>query len=291
MEIWTIKRLLEWITEYLTGKGVDSPRLCAELLLCHVLGMQRIELYVHFDKAVQKPQLDALRDLVKRAGQHEPVAYLVGRWEFYSLSFQVSPDCLIPRPETELLVERAIQFLRKRPAPYQVLDICAGSGCIAAAIAKNVPQAQVVASDICDKALSIAAANVQALGVADRVRLLRGDVYDPIVAELDAPAFDAIVANPPYVSDAEFAALAKNVKDYEPAVALRGGKDGLDVCRKIVRRAAEFLKPDGALFLEIGFSQGAAVRKLLSEQGDFSEIHIEKDLNKIERIAIAKKAA
>lgn len=287
MDVWTIQRLLNWITEFFTKKGVDSPRLSAELLLCHVLKLERIQLYTFFDRVVSKPELDALHALVKRGGDHEPVAYLVGRCEFYSLPLVITRDCLIPRPETELLVERAVNFLRKRPVPQAVLDLCTGSGCIAAAVAKNVPEAHLVATDICESALAVAARNIEAFALNERVRLLCGDLFDPVIKGIDAPAFDVIVSNPPYVSDAEYAALDKNVKDYEPRHALLAGVDGLDVYRRIVARAGEFLTCDGALMLEIGYAQGPAVKELLDAAGGFSSVRIEKDLSNNDRIVIA----
>lgn len=289
MESWTIQKLLNWITEFFTKKGVDSPRLSAELLLCHVLKLERIQLYTLYDRAVSKPELDALHALVKRGGEHEPVAYLVGRCEFYSLPLVITRDCLIPRPETELLVERAVNFLRKRPAPQAVLDLCTGSGCIAAAVAKNVPEAHLVATDICESALAVAAKNIEAFKLTERVRLLCGDLFDPVVKGLDAPAFDLIVSNPPYVSDAEYAALDKNVKEYEPKQALLAGVDGLDVYRRIVVRAGEFLRSDGALMLEIGYAQGPAVKGLLEETGGYRSIRVEKDLSNNDRIVIASR--
>lgn len=288
METWTIQRLLNWVTDYFTKKGVDSPRLSAELLLCYVLKLERIQLYTLFDRAVSKTELDTLHGLVKRAGEHEPVAYLVGRCEFYSLPLTITRDCLIPRPETELLVERAIQFLRKRPAPQTALDLCTGSGCIATAIAKSVKDCLLTATDICDAALATAAQNIAAFKLTERVTLLCGDLFDPVVKGLDAPAFDAIVSNPPYVSDAEYEQLDKNVKDYEPKKALLAGVDGLDVYRRIIARAGEFLKPDGALMLEIGYAQGKAVTTLLEETG-FGAIRIEKDMSNNDRIVTAKK--
>ena len=287
MDVWTIQRLLNWITEYLTAKGVDSPRLSAELLLCAVLKLERIELYTQFDRVVGKAQLAVLHGLVKRAGAHEPVAYLVGRCEFYSLSLAITPDCLIPRPETEELVERAILFLRDRGGPQAVLDLGTGSGCIAAAIAKNVPEAQVTATDVCEAALSVAAGNVEALGLGQRVRLVAGDLFDPVIKGLDAPAFDLIVSNPPYVSEDEYQKLAANVKDYEPRGALLAGADGLDVVRRIAAQVGEFLKPDGALMLEIGYTQGTAVRELLEETQLFGDIRIENDRAGHARMAIA----
>jgi len=328
MQTWTIQKLLNWVTEYLTSKGIDSPRLSAELLLISVLAMKRIELYTQFDSPVAKQQLDRMHDLVKRAGRHEPIAYLVGKTEFYSLEINVTPACMIPRPETELLVERAIEFLRARPVrdssmgntllrqfcrtngartgTQYVCDLCTGSGCIAVAIAKNYPDARIIATDICDAALAVAAGNVEKHQLKERITLLCGDLFDPIVSGL-APdsrnrgldvdklvpdsdrGFDLIVCNPPYVSTAEYEKLDKNVKDYEPKVALFAGVDGLDIYRRIIKKADRFLKPDAALMLEIGYAQGRAVKELLGQTGSFAEIKIEKDLHNNDRIATAQK--
>jgi release factor glutamine methyltransferase len=310
MHNWTIQKLLSWMTEYFTDKGIDSPRLSAELLLSHVLKMQRIELYTQFDKAVAKDQLDILHDLVKRAGQNEPIAYLAGKTEFYSLQLEVCPDCMIPRPETELLVERAIEFLRARPVspatgriskrrgkaqnqgvsngartgPQFVCDLCTGCGCIAVAIAKNYAGAKIIATDICDAALNVAAKNIEKYKLKDRITLLSGDLFEPLVPHLDVDKFDLIVCNPPYVSADEYEKLEKNVKDYEPKLALFAGVDGLDVYRRIIEQADGFLKSDAALMLEIGYSQGPAVKELLEQSGVFVEVKIEKDFNDNDRI-------
>jgi release factor glutamine methyltransferase len=310
MQNWTIQKLLNWTTEYFTKNALDSPRLSAELLLSHILAMKRIELYTQFDKPVTKQQLGLLHDLVKRAGQNEPIAYLVGKTEFYSLELNVTADCCIPRPETELLVERAIEFLRTRPVRNStmfnvtqkqeisngartskqfVCDLCTGCGCIAIAIAKNFPNADIIATDISDAALNIAAKNVEKHQLNKRIKLLCGDLFDPLVPHLDVEKFDLIVCNPPYVSSAEFEKLDKNVKDYEPKLALFAGEDGLDTYRRIVEKIDAFLKPDGALMLEIGYSQGQAVRELLEQAGSFSKITIEKDFHNNDRIVIAKK--
>jgi release factor glutamine methyltransferase len=289
MEIWTIKKLLEWVSGYFADKGVDAPRLSAELLLCHVLGLERIQLYTLFDRAVDPPQLVQLRALVKRAGEHEPVAYLVGRCEFYSLPLKITPDCLIPRPETEHLVEKAILFLRQREGTQQVLDLCTGSGCIAAAIAKNVKEAGVVATDISDAALKVAAENIEKLNLSEKVKLLCGDLFDPVIEGLDVAKFDLVVSNPPYVSEAEYAVLDKNVKDYEPKDALLAGAEGLDVYRRILEKVGDFLKPNGALMMEIGYAQGPAIRGMLEQTGAFKTITIEKDFANNDRIAVAKK--
>ncbi len=289
MASWTIQKLLGWVTEYLTGKGVDSPRLGAELLLCHVLGSTRIELYTQFDTVVPQQQLDTLHDLVKRAGLHEPVAYLTGRTEFYSIELGITSDCLIPRPETELLVQRAIEFLRSRDGLQYVCDLCTGSGCIAVAIAANFPDARVIATDISAGALEVAADNVEKHQLHERIELLQGDLFEPLVRQLDVGQFDLIVCNPPYVSSAEYEALAVNVKDYEPKSALLAGADGLDIYRRLIEKADGFLKPGAALMLEIGYAQGPAVRELLEQTEAFAEIRIEKDHQDNDRVVTAAK--
>jgi len=338
MESWTIQKLLNWITQYFTDKNIDSPRLSAEILLSSVLALERIELYTQFDQVPDKQQLHRLHALVKRAGQSEPVAYLTGKTEFYSLELNITPDCLIPRPETELLVERAIEFLRARtaaipatentlqqghitentlqeghisdtappgtarprtarsdttragaarPGTQYVCDLCTGCGCIAVAIARNFPDADIIATDISSAALDIAAENIEKHHLKDRIALLCGDLFEPLIRQLDTTAFDLILCNPPYVSTSEFEALDKNVKDYEPKLALLAGTDGLDIYRKIIEKADLFLKQDAALMLEIGYAQGPAVRKLLEQTGAFAEIKIEKDLHNNDRIVTA----
>ncbi len=291
MDTWTIQKLLAWITGFLAEKNIDSPRLSAELLLSHVLSLKRIELYTRFDAVVEQDKLSVLRGLVKRAGQNEPVAYLVGKTEFYSIELDITPDCLIPRPETELLVERAIEFLRTRQGPQLVCDLCTGSGCIAVAIAKNFPDAHITATDISDAALSVAARNIEKHALADRVDLLCGDLFDPILPQLDKSPFDLIVCNPPYVSASEYEALEPNVRDYEPRIALHAGPAGLDIYKRVAEKADAFLKPDGALILEIGHAQGPALRQLLESSTRFADIRIEKDFHNNDRIVTASKAS
>jgi len=288
---WTIQKLLNWVTEYLTNKGVDSPRLSAELLLCHSVGLTRIELYTQFAQVVPQRQLDTLRDLVKRAGLHEPVAYLTGRTEFYSIELDITSDCLIPRPETELLVQRAIEFLRTRDGVQFVCDLCTGSGCIAVAISKNFSDARVIATDISAGALEVAARNVEKHQLHERIELLQGDLFEPLVRQLDVTEFDLIVCNPPYVSSAEYETLARNVRDYEPESALLAGADGLDIYRRLIEKVDQFLKPSAALMLEIGYAQGPAVRELLERTGAFPEIKIEKDSHDNDRVVTARKTS
>ena len=291
MDTWTIQKLLNWVTEYLTNKGIEAPRLSAELLLSHVLGLKRIELYTQFDKPVAAEQLDQLRDMVKRAGQNEPVAYLTGKTEFYSLELEITRDCMIPRPETELLVQRAVESLRARDGVQFICDLCTGSGCIAVAIAKNFSGARIIATDISDAALAVAAGNVQKHQLAERITLLCGDLFEPLIRPLDVDKFDLIVCNPPYVSSAEYDNLDKNVKDYEPRLALHAGEDGLDIYRRIVEKIDQFLKPGAGLMLEIGYAQGPAVRELLEQTSAFAEIRIEKDYHDNDRIVTARKVS
>jgi release factor glutamine methyltransferase len=286
-DIWTIQKLLGWVTEYFTGKGVDAPRLSAEWLLCYVLGLKRIELYTQFNKVIGQEQLSRLHELVKRAGAHEPIAYITGKKEFYSLEFEITKDCLIPRPETELLVERAIEFLRTRTGEQFICDLCTGSGCVAVAIARNFAGCRIVATDISDAALALAEKNVAKHGLTNRIKLLQGDLFEPVIAGLGPAKFDLIVSNPPYVSEPEYEKLAPNVKDFEPKSALTAGKDGLDIIKKIITGANQHLKPAGTLMLEIGNEQANAVHKLLETAGCFSDVKIEKDYSNLDRLAIA----
>jgi release factor glutamine methyltransferase len=288
-EVWTIQKLLNWVSDYLNNKNVDSPRLSAELLLSYVLRLKRIELYTKFDKIVNAEQLDELHRLVSRAGQNEPIAYLTGRTEFYSLEFAVTSHCLIPRPETELLVDRAIEFLRSRGDNQLVCDLCTGCGCIAVALAKNVAGVRLVAADISDAALQVAMQNARKHEVADRIQFLHGDLFEPVIPQLGKSQFDLVVCNPPYVTSGEYQALEPNVKDYEPKQALLGGADGLDVYRKISAQVGSFLKPDAAIILEIGCAQGQKVADLLEETGLFACISVQKDLHDNDRIVTAQR--
>lgn len=284
-QTWTIKALLDWITPYLSEKDVDAPRLCAELLVCHVLKKQRIQLYTEFNAVVPPDQLAQLRALVKRASDHEPVAYLVGQTEFYSMTFNVRPGCLIPRPETELLVQHAIEFLRTRSENQSVLDLCSGSGCIAAAIANNVKSTRITATDLSQTALDIAKENCDKHALSDRITLLHGDLFAPV----PQTRYDLIVSNPPYVTDSEYEALDKNVKDYEPKQALTAGPQGLDIYERILAKVGDYLTPDGTLILEIGCQQGPDVTTLMNQTGLFTKVEIHKDTANLDRIVIGNR--
>jgi len=287
MQNWTIQKLLNWTTNYFTEKNIDSPRLSAEMLISHVLETERIDLYTKFSQTVQTQQLDKLHDLVKQAADGEPIQYLIGKTEFYSIPIIVTPGCLIPRPETELLVEKAIEFLRKKTKTQLVCDLCTGSGCIAVAIAKNCKNTKITATDISDEALAVAEKNIEQHNLKNKINLLAGDLFDPIIPQIDIEKFDLIVSNPPYVSNIEYDKLDKRIKDHEPKSALYAGTDGLDIYKRIADKAPDFLKSNAALILEVGYNQGKQVKELLAQTECFSEIKIEKDYSDNDRIVTA----
>lgn len=285
---WTLRKILDWTTGFFDKKQLDSPRLAAEMLLAHVLKCQRIRLYTDLHRPMSDEELATIRDLVKRAGAHEPIQYLTGRASFYSLDFDVTPDVLIPRPETETLVDHALAFLKGRSEP-RVLDLCTGSGCVAAAIAANAKSAFVVATDVSLPALDVARRNIDRLKLADRVTLLCGDLFDALKTLVDARPFDLIVANPPYIATAQIAALDVNVRDYEPRLALDGGADGLDPHRRILAGAGDRLVSGGKLMMEIAYDQQDAATHLLSRDDRFDDVRAYRDLAKQPRVVTARR--
>ncbi len=258
---WTLGRLLQWTTQFLAERGSESPRLDAEVLLAHAEGCRRIDLYTRFEEPASELTRQRFRELVRQRAEGCPVAYLVGRKEFFSLEFEVSRAVLIPRPSTETLVAECLQRLKSHPAPL-ILDLGTGSGNIAVSLAKYLPQARIVAVDISAEALAVASRNAQRHHVADRITFLQGDLFVPLPAGSE---FDAIVSNPPYIADSELADLPVGVRLYEPEVALRGGPDGLAVVERIIRQAEQFLRPGGHLLLEIGTAQEQPVRQLVQK--------------------------
>ncbi len=289
---WTVRRLLEWTSGFFTRKDVDAPRLSAELLLAHVLGVPRIKLYTDYERVLSEQHLAAFRSLVQRAGEHEPIAYLTGKAHFFNLEFDVAPGVLIPRPDTETLVENVLQLARNTPgfeAP-RVLDLCTGSGCIAAAIAHRLKSAVVTAIDKSERAVAVARRNLERLGLADRVAVEQGDLYEPLSRMVDAAPFNLIVSNPPYVPTSQLPSLDRNVRDYEPVEALDGGIDGLILHRRILQGAAERLMPAGRVYLEIGYDQGpAAVEAAAPFAADFDDVRVLKDHAGHDRVLTAKR--
>ncbi len=286
-ESWTVGRLLTWTTDYLQRQGASSARLDAEVLLAEALGCQRIQLYTAFHESVSEAARSVFRGLVRRRAAGEPVAYLVGHREFYSLAFEVTPDVLIPRPETEHLVVESLELLKERPGspPPQVLEVGTGSGAIAVAVARHAPACRVTAVDISASALAVARRNARRHQVADRIEFLQSDLLAALPAE---PAFDLLVSNPPYVSGPEWDQLAREVREHEPEQALVGGPTGTEVIRRLVEQADSRLAPGGWLLLEISPMILPAVRGILEEHAVYRNRRIVKDLAGLPRVLVAQ---
>jgi release factor glutamine methyltransferase len=281
-EPWTPLRVLQWTQTRFQERGLSSPRLDAELLLGHVLGLSRVQLYTSFDKPLAEAELTAFRELIKRRLAGEPIAYLVGKQEFWSLTLHVDERVLIPRRDTETLVEVALRAARSRPAAIRVVDLCTGSGAVALALATELPQATVIATDVSAGALAVARANAERLGLAARVDFREGDLTAPLAGE--AP-FDLVVSNPPYVTVAEMTTLSAEVAR-EPRLALEGGADGLVVLRRLVTAVPPLLAAGGTLAVEHGYQQGEGVRTLFAGVGLAAETT--KDLAGLDRVTHAR---
>jgi len=291
-ESWTVLRLLTWTTDFLKQRGSESPRLDAEVLLAAAKSCERIMLYTAFDEVVTEEIRGKFRELVKRRADGVPVAYLVGQREFYSLRLRVTPDVLIPRPETEFVVIAALDHLKQRaslspepraPSPL-VCDVGTGSGAIAVAIAKHSSNCRVTAIDKCPAALGIARENAVKHQVADRIEFVEGDLLATISTETK---FAVIASNPPYVSDSEYAALTPQVKDHEPKLALVAGPTGTEVIERLIPQAAERLLPGGLLVIEVSPMIAAAVVDLFAKDGRYEPAIIGKDLGQQARIVQA----
>lgn len=361
METWTTRKLLVWTTQHFEDKKIDSPRVAAEMLLGHVLGVERLRLYMEPERPASEAERDMFRALVARAGKHEPVDYLVGKTPFFGLELTVTPAVLIPRPSTETLIEHVLQRERPpaaspppqvstdpsevlskstdadpeadspgeltyepepelapqtdtpeiethsqssgtsmpvndsapppaepqtpgpRPEPLSIADVGTGSGAIAITLAKHLPQAKIVATDLSDTALEVARQNAADHGVDGRIDFRLGDLLAPLNGE----RFDYVLSNPPYISDAEWADVLPNVKDHEPASALRSGADGLDHLRRLIADAHKHLKPDGQLLLEMSSTQAEAMKKLASDAG-YENLQILDDHERLPRVLVAE---
>jgi len=270
-ESWTVARLLEWTTGRFKERGIDSPRLEAEILLACALGIRRIDLYVRHDQIVDDAGRARFRDMVRRRQEGCPTAHIVGKKEFYSLDFAVSPATLIPRPDTELLVDEALRQAKPLTDPL-IADIGTGTGCVAVALAHRLPKARIVAVDISPEALETARGNATRLGVADRVDFRLGDLLAPLAGLRP----DLIVSNPPYIPTNDIAGLDPGVRDHEPALALDGGPDGLRVIERLAEQALSLLAPGGRLLVEIGAGQEDGARGVLTRAG-FTVESVRKD--------------
>lgn len=288
-EAWTIGSLLGWTTDYLKQHGSESPRLEAEVLLAHARGCGRVELYTGFEEQADEPLRTRYRELVKRRAEGTPVAYLVGHREFYSLDFLVSPDVLIPRPETEFLVIALLDQIKAAGAPerpLEVADVGTGSGIVAICVARHVPAARVTAIDISPPAVAAARANAERLEVAERIEFIESDLFSSVP---DAQQFDFVASNPPYVAEAEFAELPPDVRAYEPRIALVAGPSGMSVIERLVDQAAQRLRGGGSLLLEISPMLQQRVESLLHDDDRFEPQPTVKDLASLPRVVRARR--
>lgn len=322
---WTVARLIGWTREFFEKHQVESPRLCAEILLAHAMKCRRLELYTRFEHVPGEDVLAAYRTSVKEAAGGKPIAYLTGTRDFFSLTFEVTPDVLVPRPETEILVERVVHLARaaappaerqadpladrpadgepaagpqvetsapvatvavSAPPPLKIADLGTGSGCIAVALAKNLPGVRICASDISAAALAVARRNADRNGVADRIEFRPGDLVAPWE---DVEPFDVIVCNPPYIGTREAGGLPKNVRDFEPHAALFAGEDGLAILRRLAAECGPRLRPGGHLLMEVAYNQASVVKQLLTAAG-WVDIQTYRDDQRYERVVHARRA-
>jgi release factor glutamine methyltransferase len=283
---WTVGRLLGWTTEWLTARGSESPRIDAEVLLAHVRGCPRIALYTAFGTVVSEAERGRFRDLVKRRGEGEPVAYLVGSKEFFSLPFVVTNAVLVPRPETEGLVVRALDLCKEAGlVEPRIADVGTGSGAIAITLAKHLPGGRFVATDRSVAALDVARTNGERLGVAERIDFVACDLLDDPRA---AGPFDLVVSNPPYVRDDEFASLPRDVRDHEPREALVAGPTGVETVARLVGESVSRLVPGGWLLVEVGPNVAAAAEAVLRDQPQLEPAATLADLAGLPRIVQAR---
>lgn len=282
--VWTIIKILNWTKQYFADKGVENPRLDAEILLCAVLKCERIKLYLDFERPLDEQELAVYRGYVARRAQHEPLAYILGEKAFMRNTFKVNSHTLVPRPETELLVESLVMAAEKVNSAPMLLDIGTGSGAILVSLLDYLPQAKGVGVDISPGALEVAKENAVRIGVADRAAFLHSDLFSGIPAERK---FDIIVSNPPYIPAAEIATLARDVQR-EPRGALDGGNDGLDFYRRITESAGTHLVADGLLAFEIGIGQSEAVCAMCRENG-LGAVAVRRDYAGIDRMVFAAK--
>jgi release factor glutamine methyltransferase len=282
LQSWTVKKLLEWTSNYFREKNIKEARLEAEILLARVLGRDRVYLYANYDAPVNQDERSIFREFIKRRVRKEPLSYITGTKEFMSLEFKVNPAVLIPRPESEILVEKAIDLFKDQPCT--ICDIGTGSGALAISLAHYLPLARVFATDILPQALETSRDNAARLQV--KVEFLEGDLLSPFLDKENY--FDLIVANLPYIPLEEYRALDPGVKNYEPQIALLAPGDGLDIYRRFLPQAFTLLKEGAYLFIEIGGQQG---EKALQMMNDFEEVQLIKDLAQYDRVVMARKGS
>lgn len=284
----SVRELINVTAEWFEEKGVDAPRICAERLLSECIGLSRLELYINSDRLISTEELDSFRELVRRRAAGEPLQHLLGETEFYSKPFKVRPNVLIPRPETELVVDECIKCLTDSNSSIvapKAVELGVGSGIISVSIAAEIPRLEVHGTDISEDAIKLSEVNARLNGVSGRVSFYRGDLFEPLPDRL-LGNIDLLVSNPPYIKSDEIDGLATEVAVHDPHLALDGGKDGLDFYHKIAREAKKWLNDHGTLVLEIGSEQGIDVCKILEASG-FGNASVKKDYNGMDRIVIA----
>lgn len=281
---WTILKTLLWTTDYFKRYGISNRRTSAEILLAHVLRCKRIDLYLRHDQPLHTSELAQFKALIKRRVRREPDAYIIGQREFWSLSFRVTPDVLIPRPETECLVEAVLDFFPDDGQVMHVLELGTGSGAISVALAHERPNWSITASDISSGALEIARYNARELLKRNQINFIHGHWFEPFSAYQQS--FDLIISNPPYISSTEIDGLAPEIHQFEPRTALDGGRNGLDSLEHLIRRAYLYLKPKGMLILEIGSNQREWVSDIAHQCAAYTLIDFRKDYSGFDRIAI-----
>ena len=286
-KIWRVVDLLDWTVGYFQQHGIPNPRLDAEVLLGHLLEKTRLQLYLHFEMPVFQEHLTPFRELIKKRIAHTPVSYLTNRKEFMSLDFYVDERVLIPRPETEQLVETILTT--KTENPQRLLELGTGSGIIATSIALQQPEWEIVATDISEPALTVAQKNAETHACTEQIKFLSGDLFEPIevVNANGNTRFDWIVCNPPYVKNTERDTLSPDVRDYEPEIALFAGDDGLVVIRRLIAEAPKHLASGGKLIFEIGETQADSVRALIDAESSYCTYELFKDYAEKERIVLA----
>lgn len=282
-KVWTVMEMVRWTEGYLRDRGFESPRLNGELLLAGTLGLKRLDLYLQFDRPLTPDELAEYRSRLRRRAKREPLQYIEGEAAFRDLRLRVDPRVLIPRSETELLVDEVLARVRGREGLH-ALDVGTGSGAIALSLATEGPFARVVATDVSSGALEVARANLALAAPGAPVEFVQGSVYAPVAGE----TFDVVASNPPYIGESERASLDPGVRDWEPAAALFSGESGLDVIRELVAGAPAVLRPGGLLALEIGWKQAGAVAELVRGVGGFSEPVVRQDLEGRDRIVTAE---
>lgn len=315
-DAWTTRRLLAWVTDHFKKKEIDSPRLVAELLLGHVLKCERMRLYMEADRQASDAERETLRELVGRASKHEPVQYLVGEGWFFSRPYYVNKSTLIPRPSTETVVEQVLGWCRRRKEDgrpretasvsdefmnksggavsmevLKIADVGTGTGCIAISLAAQLPNGKILASDVSAEALELAKRNASRHKVDARIEFRQGDLLEPVRLWLkeNNTQLDVLCSNPPYIPDAQWNDVPPNVKDHEPASALRGGADGLDYIKPLIAGAWELLRSGGLLALEIANVHGEAVMKLVEKTGVFGKARVVKDHEGHDRVLLAER--